>query len=99
MTYLFTAAVPELKVTAEAITLEKPETVSESDRIEMTFVFDKVGGTWKVTGGDFIEKLDSCFKAAEPAPSTGDRGPVVLLCLAAAAILLSPVLRKRLAAR
>ena len=99
VTYLFTAAVPELKVTAEAITLEKPENVSERDRIEMTFVFDKVGGTWKVTGGDFIEKLDSCFKAAEPAPSTGDRGPAVLLCLAAAAILLSAAFRKRLVSR
>lgn len=52
-----------------------------SENALLTFVFTKTGEGWKVTGGDFIDRLDSIFETRrvpqpatkpETVPQTGD---------------------------
>lgn len=59
-----------------------------SENALLTFVFTKTGEGWKVTGGDFIDRLDSIFETHRvPQPSTGDNCealiiPVLIILLA-----------------
>ena len=46
----------------------------------LTFVFTKTADGWKVTGGDFIDRLDAIFETGRAAPpSTGDETALIIV--------------------
>jgi hypothetical protein len=51
-----------------------------SENALLTFVFTKTEEGWKVTGGDFIDRLDAIFETGHiPQPSTGDDSTTLII--------------------
>ena len=47
---------------------------------QLTFVFSKTAEGWKVTGGDFIDRLDAIFETGRATPpSTGDAPAAMII--------------------